>query len=106
MKLEEENTNKAATMMYFTDHRAAKQTRLGLGTVQNQIHLRSLGLPSGRHNPKVNLPHPLEKFTRRIYNLVSLKQLLGRLTLKDGILKGPIWHCFYASAKAIRGVIV
>ena len=106
MKLEEENTNKAATMMYFTDHRAAKQTRLGLGTVQNQIHLRSLGLPSGRHNPKVNLPHPLEKFTRRIYNLVSLKQLLGRLTPKNGILKGPIWHCFYASAKAIRGVIV
>ena len=73
-------------MMYFTDHRAAKQTRLGLGTVQNQIHPRSLGLPSGRRNPKVNLPRPLEKFTRRIYNLVSLKQLLGRLTLENGIL--------------------
>ena len=31
VKLEEENPNKAATLMYFTDHRAAKQTRLGLG---------------------------------------------------------------------------
>jgi len=106
VKLEEENPNKAATLMYFTDHRAAKQTRLGLGTVQNQIHPRPLGWPSGRHNPEINLPRSLEKFTRGIYNLVSLKTLLGRLTLENGILKGPIWHCFYASAKTIRGVIV
>ena len=96
----------AATMMYLTDQRAAKQTRLGLGTVQNQIHPRPLGWPSGRHNLEVNLPRPLEKFTLGIYNLVNLKTLLGRLTLENGILKGPILHCFYASAKAIRGVIV
>ena len=100
MKLEEENTNKAATMMYFTDHCAAKQTRLGLGTVQNQIHLRSLGLPSGRHNPKVNLLHPLEKFTRRIYNLVSLKQLLGRLTLKKWNPQRPYLALFLCQRKS------
>ena len=67
---------------------------------------KALGWSSGRHNPGVNLPRPLEKITRGIYNLVSLKTLLGRLTLENGILKGPIWHCFYASAKAIRSIIV
>ena len=100
----------AATMMYLMDQRAAKQTRLGLGTVQNQIHPGSLGWPSGRHNPKVNLPRPLEKFTREIYTFFNLKTLLGlghlRLTLKYGILRSPIWFCFYSSAKATRGVIV
>ena len=74
-------------MMYFTDHRAAKQTRLGLGTVQNQIHPKSLGWPSGSHNHKVNLPRPLEKFTRGIYNLASLRPLLSRLTLETESLK-------------------
>ena len=93
MKLEEENTNKAATMMYFTDHRAAKQTRLGLGTVQNQIHPKSLGWPSGSHNHKVNLPRPLQKFTRGIYNLASLKPLLSRLTLET------------ESSKALSGIV-
>ena len=96
--------------MYFTDHRAAKETRLGLGTVQNQIHPGTVGWPSGRHDPKVNLPRPLEKFTRGIYTLVNLKTLLGlghlRLTLENGILRSPISHCFYASAKATSGVIV
>ena len=90
--------------MYFTDHRAAKQTRLGLGTVRNQIHPGSLGWPSGRHDPRVNLPRTLEKFTRGIYSLVNLKTLLGlchlRLTLENGILRSPISHCFYASAKS------
>ena len=67
VKLEEENPNMAATMMYLMAQRAAKQTRLGLGTVQNQIHPGSLGWPSGRHNPKVNLPRSLEKFTRKLF---------------------------------------
>ena len=80
-------------MMYFTDHRAAKQTRLGLGTVQNQIHPKSLGWPSGSHNHKVNLPRPLEKFTQGIYNLASLKTLLSRLTLET------------ESSKALSGIV-
>ena len=46
----------AATMMYLTDQRAAKQTRLVSGTVQNQIHPGSLGWPSGRHYPKLISP--------------------------------------------------
>ena len=92
--------------MYFTDHLAAKQTRLGLGMLYKIKYTQALEWSSGRHNPEVNLPRPLEKITRGIYNLVSLKTLLGRLTLENGILKGPIWHCFYASAKAIRSIIV
>ena len=99
MKLEEENPNKAATMMYFTDHRAAKQTRLGLGTVQNQIHPKSLGWPSGSHNHKVNLSRPLEKFTPGIYNLASLKPLLSRLTLETESSKAPSGIVFMPAQK-------
>ena len=89
----------AATMMYFTDHHAAKQTRPGLGTVQNQIHPKSLGWPSGSHNHKVNLPRPLEKFTRGIYNLASLKTLLSRLTLETEFSKAPSGIVFMPAQK-------